>query len=239
MALKQCLPLTSSVPSREPQAFYKILLHGGQAEPGASAKAYTLVLNRDLTKKGHKPEVMPLEDQPEAGDDDSDDPIVYPTAIRDKEPEKPKRPAVPANTRRGTASKARGSRDPDPGEPPPLEGGGEGGEGGGCPGGHGGDGGPGPEPAPPPRVDGSDSGEVVGGEGRGPPAEEGGPRTQLPRDWDLGLDDLLIHYKDTQTPFTGSGTAISSASALPTREVVSRRRACIRTPRRRWAVSMR
>jgi len=50
--LDQVMPLTTALPSREPVAYYELLLHGLRAEPGKQAKEYQLVVNRELRKKG-------------------------------------------------------------------------------------------------------------------------------------------------------------------------------------------
>ena len=54
-SVDQCLPLTSKIPSGQPQKFYKILLRGERAEPGLSDKEYTVILNAILKKKGKPP----------------------------------------------------------------------------------------------------------------------------------------------------------------------------------------
>ena len=51
LAVDRCLPLTSAIPSQQPQKFYKILLRGGTAEPYRSDKEYTVVLNEILKTK--------------------------------------------------------------------------------------------------------------------------------------------------------------------------------------------
>ena len=62
LRMRNCIELTSSVPSQEVVAFYRCLLRGLRCEPGGSNKVYIDILNKDQARKG-KPKLA-IEDGP-------------------------------------------------------------------------------------------------------------------------------------------------------------------------------
>ena len=108
-----CLPLTSELPSRQPIAFYELLLRGKRAEPYGRAKDYQVVLNKEFKKKGGVIEFPPLDDEPPGavlGDDP--DGIICGPASTEPQDRKPRTAGV-RNVNRGGQSS--GSSDPPPG----------------------------------------------------------------------------------------------------------------------------
>ena len=194
VALSRCLPLTSCLPSREPQNYYKLLLRGLKAEPGEPAKTYQAILDSDSVKKGRAPEPLAVEDKPGEDSGGDSDGVKCPQPLRDRSPDKPKGPRGPANARRALASRARGSGDPPPVEPP--IGGDPGGDGGG------GSGGPGLAPLPPPTGEAEESDEdhvkscVVAPRPK-PVADR---KEKVPNEWVDALDGAKVHYRDYLKP---------------------------------------
>ena len=121
------MPLTSKMPSGAPNDYYKLVLKGIAAEPGASAAVYHALMNKDSQKRGRRIGCLALDDPVPVPEPIRD--IIVPGAEVDASPERPKRPAP--SGRRGTRAKAArssGSRDgaalapPDPPPPePPIE----------------------------------------------------------------------------------------------------------------------
>ena len=65
-SLGDCLGLSSALPSRQPVAYYRLLLRGERAEPYGVAKDYQLLLNQSLRRKGALIEMPALADVPAA-----------------------------------------------------------------------------------------------------------------------------------------------------------------------------
>ena len=108
--LPRTLPLTSCLPSRGLQAYYKLLLRGHKAEPYQPNSTYVVALNADKKKRGEELEAFPIED---GSPDGNADEIRGARPLGHVEPERPKRPSTPSSWRQkaGTAS---GSKDPAP-----------------------------------------------------------------------------------------------------------------------------
>ena len=107
VVLKACLPLTSVMPSREPQAYYKLLLRGVRAEPNQRAKDLQAILNGELAKKQKAPEPIPIEDLPPEAADSDEDAIKPAGPAKDPKPPKPKSHSGPGIVRVGKFSRAR------------------------------------------------------------------------------------------------------------------------------------
>ena len=123
-SLPSCIPLTPEMPSRQPIAYYRLLLRGMRAVPNESAKTYQLALNTDLRKRGKQVELLPLEDAVgEPLEDDDPDGIVVPGAARIPKAQ-PKRDQGPRVVRDVPVVEpvCGGGPDPDPpvGMPPTI-----------------------------------------------------------------------------------------------------------------------
>ena len=105
--LPKCIPLASSIPSRECVGFYRLLLRGLQAEPGQSAKTYQLALNDDLKKRGKIIEPLPSE---EVGPLPLPDPDGIMLAGPPLQPPLPQPKSTPSGPRTGRAAAGRGGR---------------------------------------------------------------------------------------------------------------------------------
>ena len=103
-----CMPLTTSIPSRECIGFYRLLLRGIKTEPGLAAKTYQLAINADRKARGKVIEPLPLEDAP-LGPQDPDG-IIIPRPAPKPEPKPlplPSGPHTGAAAKRGKG-KAKG-----------------------------------------------------------------------------------------------------------------------------------
>jgi hypothetical protein len=105
--LDQAMTLASSIPSQEPQSFYKLLIRGIAAEPGMGDRHYTLLFNEHRKRKGGQ--LLPLpapEPLPVIGD--MDDGILV------DEPPSPERHLPRRDRPRGrggrAAARGRGGR---------------------------------------------------------------------------------------------------------------------------------
>jgi len=185
--LGEVLERTSKLPSRQPIAYYRLLLRGIDAEPYGSSKDCMVVLNRDLRRRGKQIEIPALEDEPVAPPPSSDIIIAGPEVPAAKP--RPHRPSAPGPSRGGgTGSASIGrpgssgapglppiedpprSPEPPPGgpaDPPPVH----------------------PVQDPPVLVDGIIGGAVL----PNPPRRE---RRDLGRDWKDGLLGAKISYKE-------------------------------------------
>ena len=125
--LPSYLPLTSSIPSREPVLFYKLLLRQQRVEPGLGHPEYKRIMN-ELVKSGSLP--LPLEwddaaEQPEpildAGDG-TDDVIVPSGPIQPPQPKRRRVEQPPGPCTRPGSSSDGLPKAPPPLPPPPSEG---------------------------------------------------------------------------------------------------------------------
>jgi len=195
--LKDVLPLTNEMPSREPMAYYGCLLLGLEAIAGKSAKDYQIVLNAALRKKGGRHELPAILDEADevAGGTD----IILPGAQMLPAPPAPKRASAPGYTRRpagaggghgGHGGGGTGeARDPIPLPTPPVV------EGGGGSGGAGGSGGPSGSSGPPVR-----DAIVVASNAVVVPAPKMNARRHLGREFKPALCGTEISYKAYPKP---------------------------------------
>ena len=188
--LPTILPLTSAFPSRQPIAYYRLLLRGLRSEPYKQAKEYQVVLNADLRKRGEQIELPAIEDKPRHVGP-GDDCIIHAGALNPETKARPKRHSAPGPPRgrigqqgagRGQSSGGGGSGS-GPSVPPIVN----------APGGSAGDPPPPPLPPPPggPEEESEEDQIIVGSVAAVPPPK----RRKLGREWKDGLFNAQISYK--------------------------------------------
>ena len=118
-SLPTCMPLASSIPSRQPVLFYRILLAGTRVEPGLGNEEYTQLWAK-VVKKHPALAAVPLEPPEAAGppvlEDEPDNDLL---PIGPPPPVKPKRRKVerPSGSGGGGGRAGTGTTivdDPDP-----------------------------------------------------------------------------------------------------------------------------
>jgi hypothetical protein len=141
---RRCLPLTSNrMPSRQPQAYYKLLLRGDAVEPDFGNKHYVVLWN---AKPGIDPEALMDLEEPQIRPIANTDEQFWADPLGAPAPKPAPRPSGPSGYR-PVRGRGRGLGVPG-GRGSGGSGGGDGGDGGGAGGAGGGGGGDNPEPLP-------------------------------------------------------------------------------------------
>jgi len=114
LAIENCIPLTSHMPSQEPCNYYELLLKGIKAEPGQSDREYIVLLNVARKDKHKVPLPLPPVPPPEPGPGDE---VIL--AVDDHEPPSKRKGGGGGPGRRNRAA-AKPAPVPLPEPPPPV-----------------------------------------------------------------------------------------------------------------------